>query len=267
MSTALEAMETEQDLITAAQRAVSNCNWTVGECAAQWTKRYARGRTDADFGTMVGLSGDQVYQRRRVWETFADVREGYARLKWSHFYVALTWNDSSECLGWAQDNEATVAEMRAWRRMQHGEDLTVEAAAELDAAAMSLDFGEPVLSRQSEYFGEDDGTGSSDSLAEALASESRTSVVSGAGSDGPAPYAPFRKDAASPPPRDDAADEFTPTRMNPEQTFRKMTSALERCTRILTEEVLAAFPELPEKVRLRFQTAVENLNDRTSRLS
>ena len=112
MTTAVEAPETEQKLVYTAQRAISSCNWTVGECATQWTKRYANGRTDADFGSMVGLSGDQVYQRRRVWETFDDVRGNYTQLKWSHYYVALTWNDSPECLAWAEENQATVAETR-----------------------------------------------------------------------------------------------------------------------------------------------------------
>ena len=64
--------ETEKELIQRAQTAVSQCNWTVGECAVQWTKKFARGRTDADFGELVGMSGDQVYQRRRVCETFTD---------------------------------------------------------------------------------------------------------------------------------------------------------------------------------------------------
>ena len=51
------AHETEKDLIQRAQTAVSQCNWTVGECAVQWTKKFARGRTDADFGELVGMSG------------------------------------------------------------------------------------------------------------------------------------------------------------------------------------------------------------------
>ena len=64
--------------------------------------RFARGRTDADFAQLVGLSADQVFQRRRVWETFADVYSGYPALKWSHFYVAVAWDDAAECLQWAQ---------------------------------------------------------------------------------------------------------------------------------------------------------------------
>ena len=119
-----EHRESEAELVGRAQAALSNCSWTVGECAAHWTKRYAKGRTDADFGILIGLSGDQVYQRRRVAETFSDVKEEYKHLKWSHFYTALTWDDASECLRWADDMQATIAEMRAWRRAQRGEDLT-----------------------------------------------------------------------------------------------------------------------------------------------
>jgi hypothetical protein len=73
--------ETEEDLIQRAQEALNHCNWVIGECAAAWAERYARGRTDADFGNRIGLSGDQVYQRRRVWETFSDVRHDYPHLK------------------------------------------------------------------------------------------------------------------------------------------------------------------------------------------
>ena len=124
------AKDTEAELIQRAQLALSSCSWEVGECAAQWTQRFARGRTDADFAMLIGLSADQVYQRRRVWETFADVRANYPALKWSHFYSALTWEDAAECLEWAQEIQATVAEMKAWRRAQRGEDLTQAAAEE-----------------------------------------------------------------------------------------------------------------------------------------
>ena len=73
--------DSESALISRAQSALSHCNWEVGECAALWTKRFAKGRTDADFGILVGLSADQVFQRRRVWETFGDVSENYPALK------------------------------------------------------------------------------------------------------------------------------------------------------------------------------------------
>lgn len=129
----------EQALIDRARAAVSESHWLVGDCAAEWTKRFARGRTDADFANLVGLTPDQIYQRRRVWETFADVRERYPHLQWSHFYVALTWDDAPESLQWADEQEATVAEMRAWRRAVRGEELQDEA----EAAPIAVDVADP----------------------------------------------------------------------------------------------------------------------------
>ncbi|MCA9118454.1 MAG: hypothetical protein KDA79_25490, partial [Planctomycetaceae bacterium] len=116
----------EEKLISVARDAVSQCNWVVGECATQWTQKYARGRTDNDFGQMVGLSGDQIYQRRRVWVQFGEMHKQFPNLKWSFFYVALNWDDAEECLSWANDTSATVAEMRAWRRARLGGDLNSE---------------------------------------------------------------------------------------------------------------------------------------------
>lgn len=121
-----QAEETEQQLIERARQADSDAAWTIGECASLWTQRYAKGRTDADFAKLVGLSRDVVTQRRLVHETFSDVCDSNHKLCWTHFYVALNWDDASECLAWADENGATVAEMKAWRRMQHGEDLTVD---------------------------------------------------------------------------------------------------------------------------------------------
>ncbi|MDA0589369.1 MAG: hypothetical protein O2820_09785 [Planctomycetota bacterium] len=271
MSTAISTAETEQELIFSARQAISSCNWTVGECAARWTERYAKGRTDADFGQLIGLSGDQIYQRRRVWESFADVADDYSELKWSHFYVSVTWSDSSECLAWAQENKATVAEMKAWRRMQRGEDLTIDAEADLsfDQEAAEPGYGEPLLERVPEPpYGESDGIRStSDSLEESQASANRIGVVAGgAETDSNANYAPFRSDAGSVPRSSDGED-HSPRGLSPEQAVKRVTAAIERSDRLLTEIVIDSFQDLPEKTRLRFLTAMENLNDRISGLS
>lgn len=117
--------ETEASLINLAQLSISKTNWEVGECAMIWMKRFSRGRTDSDFAAVVGLNVDQVYQRRRVWEAFADVFLNYPNLRWSHFFAAMDWDDSHACLKWADDVQAGVAEMKAWRRAQRGEDLAV----------------------------------------------------------------------------------------------------------------------------------------------
>jgi len=113
---------TEEALIEHARASVSMEAWTVGECAMHWTKRYSRGRTDLDFGQIVGMTREQIWVRRHVFEKFG----GHGcrdRLRFSHYVVALNWDDADECLEWAADSEATVAEMRAWRRASRGEDL------------------------------------------------------------------------------------------------------------------------------------------------
>ena len=44
----------------------------------------------------------------------------------AHIDVAKSWDDAIECLLWSSENGATVAEMRAYRRMQHGQDVTID---------------------------------------------------------------------------------------------------------------------------------------------
>lgn len=248
--------ETESALISRALSALSRCNWEVGECAAQWTKRFARGRTDADFASLVGLSPDQVYQRRRVWETFGDVCESYANLKWSHFYAALNWDDAAECLQWAQDVQAGVAEMRAWRRAQHGEDLSeVSTDESMGFGPVELAFpgeGAPVPVRETYS-------------AESAPSEGLQTAALAAGGAAPpttSEYAPFREDAATAPPRE-TSDRQEPTT---EQLVKRMTTAIERCHGAMNSQFNKQFAKLPEKVRKRFLKAVEQLTEKVAEI-
>jgi hypothetical protein len=112
--------ESEAALVRRAKKSLSDGAWTVGECAAKWTERWAKGRTDEDFGAMIGMSGDQVGQRRRVHERFGNY-DTCRNLSWSHYRAALNWDDADTCLAWAYEQQATVAEMTAWRDVQHGE--------------------------------------------------------------------------------------------------------------------------------------------------
>lgn len=256
MSSTSSAKITEADLIAQAQQALSHCNWEVGDCAAQWTKRFARGRTDADFATLVGLSADQIFQRRRVWETFADVRENYPSLKWSHFYAALTWDDAAECLQWAEEIKATVAEMKAWRRAQRGEDLSQASAEE----PYSILLGETAVVKAPTDLSADEarrGDGGRTSSSSEVPTMSGVARQSDEGTE----YAPFHDGAITPPA---ATEKEKPT---PEQAIKRMTSALERCDAMLTGEVRKAFPKLPEKIRQRFLRAVRELHNHVKELA
>jgi hypothetical protein len=264
-----DVTETEAELVAAAQTAVSTCNWVVGECAAKWTKKYAKGRSDGDFGELVGLSGDQIYQRRRVWETFGDVAANYPSLKWSHFYVALNWDDAPECLQWAEENQTTVAEMRAWRRALRGEDLNENVPLEEWGGTPNVSFvpSEPTPVRDPATFGRGgggtrSGNGSSGSgeAAEKVAAVARESSDSD--------YAPFRKGAGSPAPKEESSHVAVADKpqMPASQLVNRISATLERMNAALTPDMLREIRALPEKQRTRFVKAVGELSSKAAGL-
>lgn len=251
---------TEAEIVQRAQVAVSGCNWEVGHCAALWTKRFAKGRTDGDFAALVGLSADQVYQRRRVWESFSDVYQDYPQLKWSHFYSALTWDDAAECLQWAEEVGASVAEMKAWRRALRGEDLDSEP----EAPWMELP-GETTLVREPAPFDADGPMAVGAGSASLANGSSGSPVVAGVartseGGDG-GEYTPFRDGAGFGEPERGSAEREEPS---PLQVIKRLTTTIERCHVLLTPDVLAEFGGMPDKVRRRFIKAVETLEEKTA---
>jgi len=132
-----QAEETEQQIVEKAIAAVAkidDCKWEVGRLAHEWTERFAKDRTDEDFGKLVGLSRSQVQQRRQVFATYGDVCNTYCKLSWSHFNVSLDWSDAEYWLGQANDLGLSVAEMQRMRnaqlRLDRGEDLTQPAEPE-----------------------------------------------------------------------------------------------------------------------------------------
>ncbi len=267
MSASKPVEESEEQLVCRAQEAVSHCRWVVGECAARWTARYARGRTDGDFAALIGLSGDQVYQRRRVWEVFAGVRGEFPSLKWSHFYSALSWDDARECLHWADQTRSTVAEMRAWRRARRGEDLSAEAPED---EAVRFIPGEPEFVQipgkssrgQTRGEGRSGGGAASDERA-VLAGVAREG---GAGGDD---YAAFHSGAITPPPREQPAEAATGTAEPPstEQLARRLTATLERFVKLMTPQFRREFRKLPIPVRERFHKAVAELTAHVAELA
>lgn len=248
--------ESEASLIARAQFAVSNCNWEVGECAALWTKRFSRGRTDADFAALVSLSADQIYQRRRVWEAFADVHKNYTSLKWSHFYAALNWDDAAECLQWAEDVQAGVAEMKAWRRAQRGEDLDT-SAEELVTEGLSL---EPALAREATPF--EHGTSFSFSANDQQDEEAETEVgLTTRPTPAEMEYAPYKADATTP-----YHENTERPVLSAEQIAKRLTTTIERCHSLVTADFIREFAELPEKVQKRFLKATEQLAEKVAEL-
>jgi hypothetical protein len=250
--------ESEASLIARAQTAISRCNWEVGECAAIWTKRFSRGRTDADFASLVSLSADQVYQRRRVWETFADVYQNYPSLKWSHFYASINWDDAAECLQWAEDVQAGVAEMKAWRRAQRGEELDAPSLEEsLDGLST-----EPALRGEAAPFDHQSIFSVSAHGENGENADPKLSLTNRL-AEGATGYAPFNPDAVTAP----AADRSERLPLTTEQVAKRLTTNIERCHALLTDDFANEFGELPDKVRKRFLKAVQQLAEKVRELT
>lgn len=263
----LPVSETEQQLIDRAVNSLTECRWTVGECAFKWTQRYARGRTDAEFANLISLSPDQVYQRRRVWERFHAVRESYQSLHWSHFYTALTWDNAEECLQWAEDTRSTVGEMRAWRRAQLGEDLT-QAGSD----------GEPLF----QYVPEEPswvqppfdvpGSGGSprNEMRRGEPSENDPARLAGVArevGESDAAYAPFRQGAMRPGTATAPEKERGPAipAATPEQIIKRMTLTLDRCLKVFTPEFVSGLTDLPDGMLARLKKSAAALHNQLER--
>lgn len=270
-SAASDIPETEEELVRIAETAVSACRWTVGECASKWTKRYAKGRTDHDFGALIGLSGDQIYQRRRVWETFSDVRQQFADLRWSHFYAALNWDDAPECLQWAEETHSTVAEMKAWRRATRGEDLTSQPD-EAEEGSIAYLSGEPAFVQDPATYGHSGGSsrgGAGSRGSSTPESEETQGTLAGVarGLHSDEEYAPFRQGAMKPAPTSGkTAGNVAEPRVSPEQVAKRICSTLERCTKALGPDYAKAFRKLPQDLQKRMINAVAALQSAVSDL-
>lgn len=266
----------EETLVVLAQTAVSQCNWTVGECASEWTQKYAKGRTDADFAAKVGLSTDQIYQRRRVSETFGAIRDQFPSLKWSHFYASLTWDDALDALKWSEENQLTVKSMRAWKRSHiDGEDLTESAQSTEPFDGFAGDPDIVFVSQQLDEVRDPDDWNEAEQRAYSSADvENGAMTVSSAAreamGENDAEYVPFRSDAGSPGPNSTeggATSTAVKSPIAPEQVAKRAVSALERINNALTSEILAEFGSLPPKLRDRFTQAIAELSSKVDSLS
>lgn len=124
------AEETAEQLVARGRKAEVNsteANWIVGECASKFCA--AGHGTDADFAKRIGSSRQRINECRRIYEDRWIVRST-GQLTWTHFVESLPWDDWQECLEWAAEYDASVFEMKAWRRAKNGEDLSGQPDSE-----------------------------------------------------------------------------------------------------------------------------------------
>ena len=113
---------TEAELVLAARNAISEANWTLGRCAAEWLEHYARGQTITDLAEILKTNAAWLEVYRRTWLIYGPIRMEYPKLRWAHFLTVDGWDDWKPALEWANQNEATIDEMTAWHRLQQPGD-------------------------------------------------------------------------------------------------------------------------------------------------
>lgn len=106
---------------------VSTTNWEKGRIIAEWRESLeTAGAANTQYSDEAwaqrvgGVSSQHVGRLRRVWERFADTRDSYSGLYWSHFQAALEWNDAELWLEGARLNDWSVSQMRRQRWQSHG---------------------------------------------------------------------------------------------------------------------------------------------------
>lgn len=106
---------------------VSTTNWEKGRIICQWRETLtAEGAAAADYSDEAwanlvgGVTGQHVGRLRRVFQQFGEVWQEYPGLFWSHFQVAMEWNDAEMWLEGSVQNGWSVSQMRAARWEAHG---------------------------------------------------------------------------------------------------------------------------------------------------
>ena len=156
---------------------------------------------------------------------------------------------------------ATVAEMKAWRRANHGEDLTQPGDEEGAPFKANISPLEPTTTNiHGGEFAESDESGGSSSRTADAEPEMASAARATDGDD----YAPFSKGARGSAPGEQSPETDAPVR--PLAVFKKVASALERVDAQLTPAVMAAVDEIPDDVRQRVLDVFERVSGKVSEL-
>jgi hypothetical protein len=132
-------------------RLVSTTNWEKGRIVAEWREALieagaaAAAYSDEAWSQRVGnVTPQHTGRLRRVYQRFAEMRDAYHGLYWSHFQAALDWDDAEMWLEGAVQNRWSISQMQGERSRTLGAmvEASVDVAAvevDEDAAAASAD--------------------------------------------------------------------------------------------------------------------------------
>jgi hypothetical protein len=147
-----DAERVEQPFVGRWNQLVSQTNWEKGQIISQWRAALieagapASQYSDEAWARRVGgVTASHVGRLRRVYEAFADTYQTYRGLYWTHFLVALDWDDAPLWLEGAAQSGWSVSAMRQQRWEATGADEATRASeSNLAATDVDEDFDEAV---------------------------------------------------------------------------------------------------------------------------
>lgn len=126
---ASETTGLDQPFVGRWNQLVSNTNWEKGRIINQWRAALieagaaATQYSDEAWARRVGgVTASHVGRLRRVHDAFAESHASYPGLFWTHFLVALEWDDAPLWLEGAAQGNWSVAAMRRQRWQANGGD-------------------------------------------------------------------------------------------------------------------------------------------------
>lgn len=121
---------------------VSTTNWEKGRIIKEWRDERKRAGmeiseySDEAWAQLVGdVTSQHVGRLRRAYERFGKDYQQYPGLYWSHFHVALDWDDAELWLEGAVQNKWSVAKMRRQHDNAHGKADALESETSSVASA------------------------------------------------------------------------------------------------------------------------------------
>lgn len=133
---------------------ISRTNWEKGRIISEWRRALvdsgvpATAYSDEAWAQQVGgVTAPHVGRLRRVYDQFGATCESYPKLSWTHFLIAMDWDDAPLWLQGASDGGWSVSGMRKqrWETLGGGpeEDPSASTLAvqDLDEDFVSVDTG------------------------------------------------------------------------------------------------------------------------------
>lgn len=156
--TASELAETIADpFVGRWNRLISSTNWEKGRIISQWRSALIEaGAAVTEFSDEAwakrvgGVTASHVGRLRRVYDVFGASYETYQGLYWTHFLVALDWDDAPLWLEGAVQSRWSVSQMRTQRwQATGGDEQNRPSESELSSGELDEDFDQTMVNDQS----------------------------------------------------------------------------------------------------------------------